>query len=123
MMKKGLELPVNMIVIIVIAALVLVVLVSYFLSMSGTSMSDAQANAAFRSGCLKYCKTDVERNYISAYSLSQSDTEFMSACEKLGYGNKEFPNRCLEKCGSFCDMEATPTDISNRHDQVISSLK
>ena len=122
--KKGLELPMNMIVIIIISALVLVVLVSYFLSVSGTSMSDAQANAAFSSGCLKYCKTDVDKNYISAYDLSNTDTDFVNACEKLGYGNKEFPNRCLEKCpASLCDMDATAQDVTDRHDQLVQTLK
>ncbi|MEM7819735.1 MAG: hypothetical protein QXD48_02815 [Candidatus Aenigmatarchaeota archaeon] len=122
-MNRGITLPTNMIIIIILAVLVLIVLSAYFISTSGTSMSTADANRIFSKGCLRYCKSDVEKNYVNAYYIPETDKEFMAACERLGYGNREYPNRCLEKCGHVCDMQATDSDVNNRFDQIVSNLK
>ena len=49
--KKGLELPINMIVVIAIAVLVLVVVAAFFAGRLGGGSDEIALNAAFNNGC------------------------------------------------------------------------
>jgi len=52
-MKKGIELPINTLIIIVIAILVLITLISLYFSASGSSSSTVSLEAATKATCLK----------------------------------------------------------------------
>lgn len=49
--KKGLELPINMIIVIAVAVLVLVVVAAYFSAQTGGGFSSINLEAAFTQGC------------------------------------------------------------------------
>lgn len=118
-MNKGLEIPTNIMVIMVVAVLVIIVVATYFSGIISLSMSDAQAQTAFQKGCIKYCKSDIESDYLSALNV---DLEFLTACKKLGYDARATPctapdgcpNRCLEMCGSICEMSVSDSYANSR---------
>ena len=56
-MAKGLELPINMIIVIAIAVLVLVVISAFFASQTGSGISNIQFEAAFNSACSTWRST------------------------------------------------------------------
>lgn len=133
--KKGITLPINMIVILIVAVLVVATLVVYFSGVVGVSMSEAEARKLFNDGCLKYCSADTDGNYINAYRLvydpDEQDRKFFNACDRLGYGTRagqpgrasDFPNRCLEFCGkNFCDMEVNLPEVSGTDEQLLAML-
>ena len=107
---KGISLPMNAIIIVAIAALVLVAFGAFFITNTGGTMSDADAQRVFAGGCVQYCKPDLYQTFLSAYDAAQNDYNFIIACKKLGYGDSQHVNSCLERC-SNCNLNVTRSDI------------
>ena len=133
--RKGQLLPMNIIIILIIAIIIVTAIAVYFSGIITVSMSDAEARRLFQDGCLRYCDPDIDQNYINSYRLvndpSEVDLQFIMACEKLGYGTRvgyegnayEYPNRCLEFCGiGLCDMDVSGEDVRNTDAEVLSRL-
>lgn len=112
MAKKGMELPINMIVVVLIAVLVLVT-VGAFLTQNMSQTSAFGLEQAFGDGCLKL------RNSYSCASLNfpvkyqkQGDTNptttFSEVCVLKGYEATltNEPNSCARACG--CTIQTTP---------------
>ena len=76
---KGLELPLNMIVLIIIAVLVLVVVAAFFAGYIGTGQNSIAASAAFSTGC------NTLRQVYSCNSAS------VSAVQITGYNPSNTP--------------------------------
>jgi hypothetical protein len=103
---KGISMPINAVIIIALAAIVLLVIGSFFLSGTGPSMTKIKAREVFENGCPKYaCSLDttVETTF---------DQKFIDACKTL-YGieptvdekrDNKVPVECLWYCS--CGLEA-----------------
>ena len=116
---KGFSLPLNAIIVIAIAAIALAVLGSIFISSSFGGISQADAQRLFAGGCARYCKPDLYQTFAAAYSASQNDPDFLKACTKLGYGDAQHANRCLERCGN-CNINVTESDLNRGLDNLNS---
>lgn len=107
MSKKGIALPVEMIVIIAICVLVMVVLAAFFVTGSGNQMSGIQLDSAFSDGCSRiitqyHCATDdATKNSIKTDLVVSGGKTF----EKICYA--KFPTCeknggigcCIKNCG------------------------
>ena len=121
--KKGISLPTNMIIVVVIAALVLVALGAFFITTSGSSMSDAEAQRIFANGCVQYCKPGLYDTFTAAFRASQNDPNFIKACTRLGYGDGQNANRCLEKCpGCNVILDKNERDANGGMDRIFNTL-
>ena len=100
-MKKGLELPINMIVIIAIAVLVLVVIAAYFASQTGGGFQSINDLKALGDGCQKWLQTQCSESYgaitIRNYRpLGEGTDQSMSvACTR----NDLTEDQCKTRCG------------------------
>ncbi|MBI4018538.1 MAG: hypothetical protein HY368_02925, partial [Candidatus Aenigmarchaeota archaeon] len=97
----GLELPINAIVIVSIAVLVLVVVSSFFLSGSGKQFSEIEARTAFNRECGKLSCSAAE-----ATSLAQRHPELYEKCQAL-YGSGVSAPQCMNACGCRIDYSST----------------
>ena len=116
--KKGVSMPTNLIIVIAIAVVVVVALGTFFFSASFGGISSADAQRSFANGCARYCKSDLHSTLEGAYTASQRDSQFVAACTKLGYGDQQHVNRCLESC-SNCNLQVKQTDINQGMDNLI----
>ena len=108
---KGIELPMNTIVIIVIVVLVLTVIGYFFYSSTTGPLSRAEAESIFTQGCSTLCKGPEQSAYFLSH-ISDEDhtdfyTQFANACIVLGHAtdpehNVEQAKACMAACGS-CD--------------------
>jgi len=114
---KGISLSLNAVVIIGIAVLVIAAMGLFFLSGSGSTISDAEAKRIFYSGCTQYCKADLYETFQGAYTAAYTNPQFIAACVKLGFGSQEFPNRCLENCPN-CNLDVTGQDLNRGLDNI-----
>lgn len=118
--KKGLSMPISVIVIIVIAALILVYLSVFFLGVTGGQMSRAQAEQVYTSGCMDFCGADQD-TFLNGYNVAFSEegafTRFREACVILDYIEREPASpesnargvlACLRTCGN-CYIEEGET--------------
>ena len=109
--KKGLELPINMIVVIAIAVLVLVVVAAFFAGRLGGGSDEIALNSAFNNGCntLRFAHScDVNsmstirvRGYAPPGQAVTSDGWPFSGgtdsiCQRKGYFNDA---DCARVCG------------------------
>ncbi len=107
--QKGLELPINMIVVIAIAVLVLVVVAAFFAGRIGGGGKEILLNQAFNNGCntLRFAYqcdansiTDPEfrvRGYPeTAPGQTPVETQFFEICAEKGYST---PIQCARVCG------------------------
>ena len=118
--KKGFSLPISVVIIIVVAALILVYLSTFFLGVTGTHMSRAQAEQVYTSGCMDFCgasENTLLNGYRTAYSEESSFTRFREACTVLDYIEREPASpennargvlSCLRTCGN-CYIEEGET--------------
>ncbi len=104
--KKGLELPINMIVVIAIAVLVLVVVAAIFGSQFGGGANTLTIEAAFTQGCSALrsgyqCNyNDVSNVVLPNYKTSATDTNthtLQDVCTAKGLGTD--PIVCARACG------------------------
>jgi len=116
---RGLALSLNMIIIVAIAVLTLASISIFFFSGSFGQISEAEAQRLFSSGCARYCQPDLYETFRNAYTASQNDHDFVSACERLGYGDGAHVNRCFERC-SNCFLEVNQDDINRGYDNLIA---
>ena len=107
MSRKGIYLPIEMIIIIAIAVLVLIVLVAFFVGGFGSGGSSINHQQAFGQGCsrLKFtfdCSPSVNTGDIKipGYTSAGETTSksLADACQALGYTDTSNPT-CREACG------------------------
>ena len=103
MKKKGLELPVNMIIVIAIAVLVLVVIAAFFAGRFGGGAIDIQREQALSDACQKAfvggCKLEV-KDYNLKYNdpaLGSEKTQ-VSVLDICGVKNLDSA-QCRQRCG------------------------
>jgi hypothetical protein len=89
-MKKGLELPVNMIIVIAIAVLVLVVISAYFASQTTGGFDTVAANQAVTSACGAWLSTNCETGSLDTITTTYKDANGNAqtlgfVLSKLGY--------------------------------------
>jgi len=114
--QKGISLPINLIIVIVIAVFVLVYLSTFFLGLTGSQMSRAQAEEIYNIGCHQSCGATVDsylEGYNIAYATDERYNQFRDACITLGYiqQTSNEPQElargvltCLQTCGN-CYLE------------------
>ncbi len=97
MKRKGISLPIEMIVIIAVAVLVLVVIAAFFAGGFGGGSESISANAALVKGCSTWkirsadCSADMSTINIPGYnptgidSLKTKGDTLKTACTSLGY--------------------------------------
>lgn len=115
---KG-QLPIKTLVIMGIVVLVLVALAAFVMPTAFRQTTIAEAQSIFSQKCVQYRTPDVEENYLNAYT-ARSDTEFLEACEILGFGSAEYPNRCLEKCP--INLEVTEEDLERNYGDLVNNV-
>jgi len=108
-MKKGISLPIEMIVIIAIAVLVLVVIAAFFVGGFGKLPGGLSDNAAFAAGCnllrtTHNCATDPSQITVPNYKPPgyTTDQTLGMACTNLGYSvvpDAEGRIPCRVACG------------------------
>jgi hypothetical protein len=106
MKRKGISLPVEMIVIIAIAVLVLVVIAAFFAGGFGPPTNTIVAQAAFSQGCNTWkirssdCSMNPNQITISSYNpdgkANSGDENLAKACQVLGY---PLQSDCARACG------------------------
>lgn len=114
---KGITLPFNMIVAIIIGVMLLVSF-SFFFSSSITEFgSDAEAQTYFASTCrLLRC------GYDTSAELKDNYQKFYSSCKYvLGDQVEEKPYECLQQCG--CSAEVTEEEVQQNIDEFVALLK
>lgn len=118
---KGLELPVNMIVIIGAALLVVVVIGAFFLTNTGQRTSEAEAIQALNKQCAdnNICSVSSTDNYLTATTLESKYPALFNACLLLVPEARTYPNRCIEKCG--CNLAVTQEENEQFFNQIKSS--
>jgi hypothetical protein len=110
-MKKGISLPIEMIVIIAIAVLVLVVIAAFFIGGAG-KLGTTNDVTAFGEGCQRWvtigCGISENGINVPGYNPTGSsmytDTgdSLATACTRMGYtvgAPKSNPNSCRARCG------------------------
>ncbi len=107
-MKKGLELPLNMIVLIAIAVLVLVVVAAYFASQTGQGFQTINDLQALNTGCQLWlsngCSGSADTIIIRDYKplAATTDQALSVACERNGLDATTGLTRsgaCGRRCG------------------------
>ena len=123
---KGLELPVNMIVIILIAVIVLLAITAFFLMQSGSGMNTIEATRIWTVGCNAYCQGSA---LDAAYNACGSDLigggtdfsrDFTNACKTLGYITAS--NQCvscLRQCPNNCNIDQIE---ASRRDSALQEI-
>jgi len=112
---KGIELPINVIVIVAIVVLVLAVVGVFFFLTSTEQLSRVDAERIFSQGCSEFCKDPCESYYyigpgdeVSAPGVTSFHTEFFRACETLGHSSginvNEKARSCINSCGADCNL-------------------
>ncbi len=124
-MEKGITLPVNAVVIIVLAALVFGAVALLFTSTGGQQISKADAERIFFAKCQSYCdKISSGNNYRLAAALKETDPEFFQSCTVKGIqwkdANGEIPARCLAACP--CDLSTTAGETNADNACVLGCL-
>ena len=113
----GISLPINVIVVIGLAVLVLAAVATFFVSTSGQQMSKVDAERIFQTKCTAYCdRTDISANYKLAAGLTEKD-EFIQACIAKGIDWQGIPARCLDACS--CPMSVSREQFNSN----MNSLK
>jgi hypothetical protein len=102
-MMKGLELPMNMIVVILIAVLVLVVLGAFFAGQTGGGIDSINRQNAFGSACTRFRTIEncANANFETSY-IKPGDTKkvfFLELCTIMGYSASSGDNSCAKACG------------------------
>ncbi|MBI2172832.1 MAG: hypothetical protein HYT73_01310 [Candidatus Aenigmarchaeota archaeon] len=99
-MKKGMELPINMIVIIALAVLILVIITAFTTSQFGGGVSSISQEAAFAQLCTQYrgggCTTgwqNFRTNVQGAGSLT-----LQTICQNK-FGTSSTEEICKQNCG------------------------
>jgi hypothetical protein len=101
---KGIELPVNAIVIVAVAILVLAVIAAFFVGALGTNMAGINLEQAFTKGCEALIRAyNCDENKISDGTIKvlgypnpeDTDTTFYSLCLQKGYS----ASTCAVACG------------------------
>jgi hypothetical protein len=107
----------NLIIILAIGVTVLVALGAFFFSASFGGISEADAQRLFAVGCARYCQSDIYLTFSNAYTASRNDPQFVAACTRLGHGDQQHVNRCLESCGN-CNLDISEGDVSQQLDTL-----
>jgi hypothetical protein len=131
MNRKGIELPISMIVVAVVAILILVVGSFFFLGSSLGQMNQAQATGIWNEGCNRYCKYDAwDGSYQigPAAEIGEQDEfseKFAKACVVLGYITEEQRSKglthlCLKHC-PHCEF--SNISVSSGENSIINQLQ
>ncbi len=114
MVKKGLELPINVVVIVAITVLVLVAIGAFFLTNFGSGVGTISLEQALASSCnnlraLYGCQANSISSVISQdYKINNKECSLADICSKKGAANAA---QCLRLCGctvSDGDEQITP---------------
>lgn len=117
--KKGLELPVSMIIVVAIAVLVIAAVAFFFLSTGGSQINTANAETVFTTKCQLYCNQQdpaANRQLVTRLVTLKDPgfQQFLDACTTKGIPWKdskgEAPLLCLAACP--CNVAATPSQTS-----------
>ncbi|MCD6216019.1 MAG: hypothetical protein J7J92_03020 [Candidatus Aenigmarchaeota archaeon] len=94
---KGISLPVNIVIILLVAIFVLLAVSAFFLSRSSPAMSSMEAQHEFYKGCNRLKENNCD------YTMLSYNDPFMRACKILyGFDTK------LE-CASICGCKELPS--------------
>lgn len=116
-MTKGFSLSLNAVILIAIAVLVLAALSVFFVTSSLGGLSETEAQRLFAVGCTRYCEADLYGTFRNAYLAAQNDAGFIAACKRLGHGDQQYPNRCLERCTN-CFTTVEEEDLRTGLDNI-----
>ena len=110
--KKGLELPINMIVVVAIAVLVLVVVAAFFAGRLGQGTGDIALEGAFSQGCntlrtIHNCAaSSISLINVRGYTPPGSDPasfpngdSFSDICLRKGFDTADGGATCAKACG------------------------
>jgi hypothetical protein len=116
---KGISLPINVIIVVAVAALVFAVIGFFFLTSTGGQISRTDAQAIFNDGCLTLCNDPCESSGILSRfgkgKRTELHTKFIKACVALGYAPNETmdmydADACLAACGS-CTVDCVFSEL------------
>lgn len=101
--SKGLELPLNMIVLIIIAVLVLLVIGAYFAINTGEQFGTVNDVTARETGCAQWRATQCSTNpdytqiTIEGYTVGSNDAQgtLADACRETGFTTRDL---CKQAC-------------------------
>lgn len=110
-MKKGIDLPVNSIIIIALSLIVLVGVAAFFLSSMNPSKNDIDANSYFYQTCPTLRCTNSRANFDIARTLSSDNPDFIKSCRRLFPETNGIATDCMQKCG--CDFTVTQGAVQN----------
>jgi len=116
---KGLAISLNVVIVVAIGLLTLASLSMFFFTGSFGQISEADAQRLFSSGCARYCQPDLYQTFRNAYTASQNDPDFVAACERLNYGDRDHVNRCFERCAN-CNLDVNENDINAEYDNLLA---
>ena len=117
--KKGLAVSLNVVIVVAMGLLTIASLSVFFFSSSFSQISEADAQRIFSSGCARYCQPDLYQTFRNAYTASQNDENFVRACERLNYGDRNHVNRCFERCAN-CNLDVNEGDINTGYDNLLA---
>ncbi len=106
MSKKGMELPINMIVVVLIAVLVLVTIGAFLAGQLGSGQGSIKLEQAFGEGCQKLRSSwnCADLNFEVSYQKQGSaslTTPFSEICQLKGLTTaiSNDPGTCVKACG------------------------
>lgn len=99
---KGIALPVQTIVIMALAVIVLVGVGAFFATQSTSGISRADAARIFSTGCQTLCADTIAENQALALALKNGEhADFLDACAVMGVPDaRDLPGRCLDACNN-----------------------
>lgn len=103
-MKKGMELPINMIVIIALAVLILVIITAFTTSQVGQGVSSIDVERAFASACTELRTVnncaDAKVREIKENVQGMGEQTLLQLCERKGLiGTDGLTTPCRQACG------------------------
>ena len=105
-MKKGVELPVNVLVIVAIAVIVLLGLVALFMGGFGGFAGSVESTQAWSNACgnvLANCAGDHYDDPITSIRIGTADvTTFGKLCEGLGRNRTADTDTTINGCNKAC---------------------
>lgn len=107
-MKKGISLPINLIVILAVVVIVLLLLVSFSMSSIMSSSEDISEEQKFRTMCMNFIEYNCRADYMSE--------DLKEYCSDKGWTD----GQCASACG--CELKiGSPPGLKNDKNLYITS--
>lgn len=112
-LKKGMELPVNTLVVVAIAVIVILAIAAFFMGGFGGSSKDIQNRQAFMNECSGWTQTgcgdtDMPSNLKELYMIWQPNVDF-SDSNNVGNSGLSETDYLKKQCGCFGTGTPNPT--------------